>query len=164
MHVEVEKYPTREQVLQLAWMLELPGDSKNQRGLSPTPREPEWIGLVVGLGVGISKRSPGNADEHQVWEMVTRTPQSWQDQLSTLLMSEVSLWVPGNENHLINVRTSAQWSPGCLSRCHVYDSLVLIFSQYKYCLKWDYVVDHEHPRDTWQVGPRSGFLRKEVRL
>ena len=66
MHVEVEKYPTREQVLQLAWMLELPGDSKNQRGLSPTPREPELIGLVVGLGVGISKCSPGNADEHQV--------------------------------------------------------------------------------------------------
>ena len=66
MHVEVEKYPTGEQVLQLAWMLELPGDSKNQRGLRPTPRESELIGLVVGLGVGISKRSPGNADEHQV--------------------------------------------------------------------------------------------------
>ena len=65
MHVEVEKHQTGEQ-LQLAWMLELPGGSRNQQGLSPTPRESELIGLVVGLSVGFSKRSPGNADEQSL--------------------------------------------------------------------------------------------------
>ena len=65
-HIEVEKYQPREQVLQLAWMLASPGGSKIQQGLSPTPRESELIGLVVGLGVGISKCSRGNADEPRV--------------------------------------------------------------------------------------------------
>lgn len=61
MCVEVKEHWIRIQVLKVGNTLESPGDSKNHRCLSPTPRESEVIVLVVGLGTGICKRSPGDA-------------------------------------------------------------------------------------------------------